>query len=401
MTRLGEHTRAVCGSVAPVVRQAPLALPVWRATTYAFDDADEFADVLAGARPGYSYARYANPTADAFAEAVAALEGVDVEGDVGGAACASGMAAISAVLFALTSAGGHVVAPREIYGGTYALLTGTLSRFGVETTFVDQTSLEAVRAALRPGRTRVVWAEALANPTMTVVDLPALAALASAAAARLVVDSTFASPVMCRPLEHGADLVVHSATKYLGGHSDATGGVVVGPRDDLAAVRATRIDLGGTLAPDEAFLLHRGLATLPLRVARQCETAARFAGAVAEHPRVVAVDHPALPDHRAHALARRLFDPGRYGAVVTLAPAGGRAAGMALAQGLRLIAQATSLGGVHTTASHVASTSHRQFSDEALHAAGIDPGAVRFSIGLEDLDDLVADVRAALDALPG
>jgi cystathionine beta-lyase/cystathionine gamma-synthase len=301
-----------------------------------------------------------------------------------------------------TQAGAHVVAPAAAYGGTYGLLSELLSRFGVQTDFVDMTDLAAVRAAIRP-ETRVVWAETLANPTMAVADLPALAEAAHEAGALLVVDSTFATPVVCRPLEHGADLVVHSATKYIGGHSDATGGVVVGRTGVMAPVRAVRIHTGGMLAPDEAFLLRRGLETLPLRVRRQCDTAALVAAAAARHPAVAKVDYPGLPGHPGRETARRLFDAGpegtRFGAVVTITPHGGAQAGMALADGLRLAKVATSLGGTHTLAGHIASTTHRQMDARALAAAGIDPGAVRFSIGLEDADDLIQDVDDALTAL--
>ena len=394
----GEHTRAVHPPERPPLQQRPLGLPVHRTAAFAFDSAQEYADLLSGAQTGYSYSRVDNPTCDAFAVAVAALEGAHLDEEVVGQPFASGMAAISTVLVALTRAGAHVVAPREVYGGTYALLTTVLDRFGVSTSFVDGTDPEAVRAAVRD-ETALVYAETLANPTMSVADLPALSAVAREAGVPLVVDSTFASPAVCRPLEHGADVVVHSATKYLGGHSDATGGVAVGRPDVMARVRHDRIDLGGAMAPDEAFLLHRGLATLPLRVERANRTALAVAAALDEHPRVVRVDHPGLPGHRDHALAGKLFDTGRYGAIVTVTPEGGREAGLAFCDALRLVSIATSLGGTHSKVSHVATTTHRQLSDEAMAAAGIAPSAVRISVGLEDADDLVADLVQALDAL--
>ena len=394
----GESTRAVHTPPMPAFPQAPMALPVHRSSTYAFETAQEYADVLAGTAPGYTYARVDSPTPDAFAAAVAALEGVGVDGEVVGQAFASGMAAISTVLMSLTGSGAHVVAPLEMYGGTYGLLRNVLSRFGVQTAFVDTSDGDAVRAAVRP-ETALVYAETLANPTMAVADLPSLAAVAHEAGVPLVVDSTFASAAMCRPLEHGADVVVQSATKYLGGHSDATGGVAVGGPELMARVRHARIDLGGALAPDEAFLLHRGLATLPLRVERQCGTALEVARALEAHPAVERVDHPGLASHRHHSLAVALFHPGRYGAVVTVTPRGGREAGMALCDRLRLVSVATSLGGTHSLVSHVASTTHRQLDDAALAAAGIAPSAVRISLGLEDADDVVADLLQSLDAL--
>jgi cystathionine beta-lyase/cystathionine gamma-synthase len=386
-------TRAVHGPPPRAVHQTPLTAPVYRTATFVFDSAQETADVFAGRVPGWSYSRTDNPTAQGFADAVAALE--DPTGVAVGQPFASGMAAISSTLVALCSAGSHVVAPREIYGGTWALLTRQLARFGVETTFVDATDLEAVRAALRP-ETAVLWGEVLSNPTMTVADLPRLAQLATEAGIPFAVDATFASPVVCRPLEHGVDLVVHSATKYLGGHGDVTGGVVVGAAALVDRIRSVRVDLGGALSPDDAALLTRGLATLPLRMVRQCESALMVATALLAHPRVSRVDHPGLPMHRDHALATALFTPGLYGAVVTITPHGGREAGMALIDRLQLIKRATSLGGAISKAVHVATTTHVSLDDAALKAGGIDPGAVRVSIGLEDAEDLVADLTQAL-----
>lgn len=396
----GEQTRAVHPPRPSVVTEQPLSPPVYRSAAFGFGSSEEYRDKLAGIVPGWTYSRVGNPTAQTFADAVAALEGVGVDDEVVGEAFASGMAAISTALMSVLAAGDHVVAPAAIYGGTYGLLTTVLARFGITTTFVDATDLEAVRAAITPA-TKVVYAETLANPTMTVADLPGHAAVAQAAGALLLVDSTFASPVVCRPLEHGADLVMHSATKYIGGHSDVTGGVVVGRPELVARVRHTRIDLGGSLSPDDAWLLHRGLATLPLRVERANRSALTVATALAAHPAVVRVDHPGLPGHRDHDLATTLFDAGRYGAVVTVTPRGGVAEGMAFVDALRLVTVATSLGGTHSVAGHIASTTHRQMSEQALAAAGIGPSAVRLSIGLEDPDDLVEDLLQALDTLSG
>jgi len=398
----GENTRAVHAPRPPAPAQPPLGLPTYRTAAFRFDTAEDYADVLGDRSSGYSYSRVDNPTADAFALGLASLEAHGVDRPVAAQAFASGMAAISTVLLTLCGAGKHVVAPAAVYGGTFGVLRHVLARFGVDATFVDGTDNDAVRAAIRP-ETAVVWAETIANPTTAVADLPAIAAICREAGVPFVVDSTFASPVVCRPLQWGANLVVHSATKYLGGHSDATGGAVVGDVDLVAHVRKARIDLGGGLAPDEAFLLHRGLATLPLRVARHCATARAVAEALAEHPRVARLDYPGLASHPQHALAGKLFDSGpegtRYGAIVTVTPEGDRDTGLALCNALRVAEVATSLGGVHTVVSHVASTTHRQLDDAALAAAGIGPASVRISIGLEDPDDLIRDLSAALDAL--
>jgi len=399
---LGENTRAVHLPPPPAVAQQPLGTPIYRTAAFAFGSSAEYAAVLGDTAPGYTYSRIDNPTVDAFAAAVAALEGARLPRETAAQAFASGMAAISTVFWTFAQAGAHVVASAAVYGGTWSFLRNVATRFGVSTDFVNITDLAQVRAAIRPG-TRIVYAETLANPTVAVADLAALAAIAHEAGALLVVDSTLAPPVVCRPLEHGADLVLHSATKYLGGHSDVTGGVVAGRTELIGPLRATRIDTGGSLAPDEAFLLRRGLETLPVRVRRQCATAAVFAGAMARHPMVAAVDYPGLPQHPGYELARRQFDAGpegtRFGAIVTITPHGGREAGMAFADRLRIAQVATSLGGTHTKVSHVASTTHRQLDDAALAAAGIGPGAVRFSIGLEDGEDLIADAQQALDGL--
>jgi cystathionine beta-lyase/cystathionine gamma-synthase len=382
--------------------QRPVGTPIHRTAAFAFGSAGEYSAVLGDQMPGYSYSRIDNPTVDAFARAVASLEGANLTRWPAAQGFASGMAAISGVFWTFLRAGAHVVCSSAIYGGTYSLLRTVLSRFGVETDFVDITDLDAVRAAMRP-TTRLVYAETIANPTTAIADLRKLAEIAHDRGTLLVVDSTLAPPVICRPLEHGADLVIHSATKYLGGHSDVTGGVVTGEVELISQIRAIRVDTGGALSPEDAFLLRRGIETLPVRVRRQCSTAAVFAATLARHPAVLRVDYPGLGTHSQHELARRLFDVGpegvRFGAVVTVTPFGGRPAGMAFADKLRLAAVATSLGGTHTVVSHVASTTHRQLDERALAAAGIDSGAVRFSIGLEDAEDLISDAYVALQSL--
>jgi cystathionine beta-lyase/cystathionine gamma-synthase len=400
--QLGENTRAVHLPPPPETTQRPLGTPVYRTAAWAFSSPQEYAAVLNDQIPGYSYSRIDNPTVDAFARAVAALEGANLSRWPAAQAFASGMAAISGVFLAFARAGAHVVAPAALYGGTYSLLRNVLTRFGVETDFVDITDLEAVRAAMRPA-TRIIYAETIANPTTAVADLRQLAEIAHDWGALFVVNSTLAPPVICRPLEHGADLVLHSATKYIGGHSDVTGGVVTGSLELIGQIRATRIDTGGSLSPDDAFQLRRGLETMPVRVRRQSATASVFAATLAKHPSVAYVDYPGLPTHRGHEQARRLFDAGpegvRFGAVVSVTPYGGREAGLAFAGALRLAVPASSLGGTHTVVSHVASASHRQLDDRALGAAGIDPGAVRVSIGLEDVEDLISDAFVALESL--
>ncbi len=377
----------------------PLGLPVVRSAAFAFDTAQDYSDVLGGRAPGYSYSRIDNPTASAFAEAVGALEAPGRD-DVSAEPFASGMAAISTTLLGHLRAGDHVIAPADCYGGSYSLLSHWLPRLGIETTLLDLTDRAAVRAAVTD-RTAMIYAETIANPTLTVPDLAELAGIAHRAGARFVVDSTFASPVVCRPLAHGADLVLHSATKYLGGHADATGGVAVGTPEHLGPVREARIDFGGSLAPDEAFLLHRGLATLDLRLRRQSATATVLAEKLSGHPAVTRVRYPGLSSHPQHRTATRLFEPGLFGSLVTIDVQGGRGAGMAFCDALRTVAVATSLGSVHSKVSHVASTTHRQLDDRALAAADIAAGQVRISVGVEDPEELLADLRQALDTVAG
>ncbi|HEY7485886.1 MAG TPA: aminotransferase class I/II-fold pyridoxal phosphate-dependent enzyme [Streptosporangiaceae bacterium] len=400
--RQGENTRAVHLPTAPLPRQTPIGAPVWRTAAFSFAGAQEHADLLTGRARGYSYSRVGNPTVDAFAAGVAALDSSGLPERAAGQAFSSGAAATTAVFLAFCGVGAHVLAPASVYGGTYDLLHGVLARFGIDADFVDMTDPAQVRDAVRPS-TRIVWAEPLSGPALTVPDLPVLAAIAREAESLFVVDATAASPVVCRPLEHGADLVVHSATKYIGGHSDATGGVIAGRPELIRRVRHVRIATGDTLAPDEAFLLRRGLETLPLRVRRQCDTASTFAAAIAKHPAVRHVDYPGLPEHPGHDLARELFDEGpegtRFGAVVTVTPLGGRAAGLAFTDALRLALVSGGAGGPHTQASHLASTTHRHLDDAELRAAGTDPAAVRFAIGLEDAEDLIRDASEALDTV--
>jgi cystathionine beta-lyase/cystathionine gamma-synthase len=400
--RLGENTRSVRLPTSAPPSQRPLATPIYRTAAFAFESSSEYAAVLNDATPGFSYSRIDNPTVEAFCAAVTALEGVNLSYQAASQAFASGMAAISTVFWAFTRAGSHVVAPSAIYGGSYSFLRNVATNFGVRTEFVDMTDPAGVRAALRPG-TAVVYAETLANPTVAVADLAAIGRIAHEAGAMFVVDSTLAPPVICRPLEHGADLVLHSATKYFGGHSDVTGGVVTGHPDLIKRLRDVRVDTGGSLSPDDSYLLRRGLETLPLRVRRQCSTAQLLAAGLLKHPAVRTVCYPGLTQHPGHEVARRQFDAGpegtRFGAIVTVAPIGGRDAGMLFADRLRIAQVATSLGGTQTKVSHVGSTTHRQMDDKALAAAGIDPGAVRFSVGLEDGEDLLADATSALDSL--
>jgi cystathionine beta-lyase/cystathionine gamma-synthase len=377
------------GAVPPPVEE-PIAPPIYQTATFAFDDAEAYASALRHPDAGFAYTRYHNPTTAALEAAVA-----DLEGGAVGLAFASGMAAISTVVLSL-AAGGRVVAQPTLYGGTYALFHKVLPDLGLTVDLVDPEDGPGLRAAL-DGGAAVLYAETIANPTMAVADLPALAAAARTAGATLVVDNTVASPALCRPLTFGAGVVVHSATKYLAGHNDVLAGVAVfaeaGMRD---RVWERHIDLGAAADPFAAWLVLRGLRTLPLRMERHCENARALAGMLQAHAGVERVYWPGRDEHATAARARAVLDgPGGF---LACDLAGGRAAGRRFVEALQVGRQAPSLGGPQTLASHPASTTHRQLDDAALAAAGIGQGLVRISAGLEDADDLVEDCEQALAA---
>ena len=390
----GFSTRAIrAASRAPRIDQQPTSVPIYQTATFASADADELGRVAADPRAGYAYSRISNPTTTALGDAYA-----DLAGGAAGLALASGMGAIHAALASLLRAGDRIVAPVALYGSTRAQLLRTFGGFGVRVDIVDTTDLDAVSAALAAAPTRVLYAETIANPTTYLADHAALADLAHRHGATYVVDNTFASPYVCRPLELGADLVVESATKFLGGHSDVIAGVVAGSEVLIADVARVQIDTGATLGPLEAFLVLRGILTLAVRAERHARTAAALAGWLEEQDGVRAVLYPGLASHPQHAVAIRQFRPGVAGGMLAFEVEGGRAAGRAVIDGLRLPELTASLGSVHTMVVHPPSTSQRQLSEAELAEAGITPGLLRVSVGLEDLEDLQADFSVALAA---
>jgi cystathionine beta-lyase/cystathionine gamma-synthase len=377
------------------VDQVPTSVPIYQTATFSSADADELGQVLGDPRGGYAYSRISNPTTAALGDAFA-----EIARGESGLALATGMAAIHATLASLLNSGDRIVAPVALYGSTRALLLNTFGGFGVQTEFVDTTDLDAVGAALAAAPTRVLYTETIANPTTFLADHAALADLAHRHGARYVVDNTFASPYVCRPLELGADLVVESATKFLGGHSDLLAGVVAGPRELIAKVERVQIDTGGSLGPLEAFLVLRGIMTLAVRAERQARTAAALGGWLERQEAVRSVLYPGLPSHPQHAVAARQFRPGVAGGMLAFELEGGRVAGRAVIDALEIPELTASLGSVHTMVVHPPSTSHRQSSEAELLQAGITPGLLRVSIGLEDVEDLQDDFEAALGAIP-
>ena len=388
----GFATRAIhAAHRLPVVEQEPTSVPIYQSVTFTSADAEELGAVATRQVPGYAYGRLDNPTVVAFASAVAELEGAEA-----GFAFASGMGAIHAALGTLVSTGDRVVATRASYGTTRALLDGAFSRFGVTSEFVDITDLGAVEAALAARPTRILYAETIANPTIVIADHTALAELAHRYGASYVVDNTFASPYLCRPVELGADLVVESATKYLAGHSDVMAGVVSGSTALIHRVRDFQVDTGASLDPHAAFLAMRGLSTLALRMERHSATAAALGAWLERQAGIRRVWHASLASHPQHDVARRQLALG--GGMLAFELAGGRAAGGAFIDRLEIPARTASLGSVFSIVTHPPSTTHRQLDDAALAAAGITAGLLRCSVGLEDLDDLIVDFERALEA---
>jgi methionine-gamma-lyase len=387
--RRGFATRAIHVAL-PAVEQDTPSVPIFQTSTFRFATSEDYAETIAFRRPGYTYTRgYGNPTVATLERTMADLEGTEAA-----FAFASGMAAIHAVITTLAASGDRVVASAELYGGAYALFTRVLPRYGIAVTLVDPHDLDAVAAAL-PGAAGF-YVETIANPNVTVADLEALGRLCVEAGVPGVVDNTFASPYLCTPAAFGFDVVLHSATKYLGGHHDLIGGIACAGHERVRELRETAIDTGGTLGPFDAWLILRGLLTLELRMRRHSASALALARHVGGHPKVERVHYPGLPSHPQHHVAERLLPKGS-GGMLAIEVAGGVDGGMCFCDALEVAWVATSLGGTHTLVGHAASTTHRQMDPEARRAAGIADGLVRVSVGLEDLDDLIEDVDRALE----
>jgi cystathionine beta-lyase/cystathionine gamma-synthase len=388
----GFGTRAIKAATrAPRVEQGPAAVPIYQSATFHAADVDDYARLIGFEKPGYTYARIENPTADAMAGAFGELHAGEA-----GFAFGSGMAAIHAALLSLLSAGDRIVCTRAVYGSTRALLEHVFARLGVNVVFVDPTDLDAVAHALAQSPTRVLYAETISNPTIVVADLERLAELGHAHGAAVVVDNTFASPYLCQPLDLGADLVVESATKWLSGHSDVIAGAVAGSAERIEAIRAVAIDTGGIVAPFSAFLVLRGMQTLHVRMDRHSQTAQALAELLEATPSVQRVTYPGLPSHPQAAVVERQL---RVGGGMLAMELDGRDAAAAFIDALQIPPVTATLGGVVTYAVHPPTATHRQLDATGLREAGIPAGLVRLSVGLEDAVDLAADIEAALAAV--
>jgi len=411
----GQHPDPLTGS---------RAVPIHQTTSFCFDDADHAAALFNLERAGHIYTRISNPTTAVLEERLAALEG-----GVGAVCTASGMAALHLAITTILGAGDHIVASASLYGGTINLLAHTLPRFGIATTFVKPRDLDGLRAAIRPN-TRLVIGETIGNPGLEVLDIPAVAAIAHDAKIPLLIDNTFASPYLCRPIELGADIVMNSVTKWIGGHGIAIGGVIVdggrfdweasgkfptltepyagyhgmvfteqfGPAAYIMRARTEGLrDFGACLSPTNAFYLLQGVETLSLRMQRHIENTAAVLAFLQKSEAVAWVIHPTLPGHPDHELAKTLLPRGA-GSIVSFGVKGGRAAGRKFIEALRLASHLANVGDAKTLVIHPASTTHQQMDAEQLIAAGVGEDMVRLSVGIEAADDLIADLAQGLRA---
>jgi len=366
-----------------------LATPIYQTSTFVFSSVEEGARRFAGEEPGYVYSRLGNPTVQVLEEKVAALEKAEE-----GLAFASGMAAVSSILMALVKTGDHILGTKGLYGCTYGLLNLMKDRFQVDYTLCDMTNEDAIRENLLPS-TKVIYVETPINPTMKLVDLQLVAKVAKEVGAYVVVDNTFMSPYLQRPIEHGCDIVIHSATKYIGGHGDVIAGIAVGPKPILDVIRmTTQKDMGGILAPFDAYLLIRGLKTLGVRMERHSENGERVAEFLQQHPKVAAVYYPGLPQFPQHDLARKQMDG--FGGILSFECIGGLEAGIRLMNHVQLCKRAVSLGDVDSLIQHPASMTHSVIPAEERAKMGITDGLIRLSVGIEDVEDILDDLDMAL-----
>ncbi|MFF3439670.1 trans-sulfuration enzyme family protein [Streptosporangium sp. NPDC002721] len=389
MTDFRPETRTVHLPQPPLNGSHPITVPLYQTSGFVFDDPAVFADGMGRPDGAFVYGRLSNPTVRSLEEAVAGLEG-----GVGAVATGSGMGAINSVLFGLLEPGDHLIAQKPLYGGTASTINDLAARFGISVSYVPEDDPAALRAAVRP-ETKLVYLETIANPVTQVADLPGMCAAAREAGLVSVVDNTFASPILCRPIEHGADIVVHSTTKYLSGHTDVLGGIAVFASEELyRKVWSFSTKLGATADPFAAWLTLRGIQTLPLRMERHCSNTRELATRLDAHPAVSVVHWPGLPSHPSYDLAAKLLPD--FGGVFSFDLAGGREAGERFMSSVKLALLAPSLGGVETLILHPATTSHRSLTAEELARHGIGEGTVRVAVGIEHVEDLWADFEQAL-----
>lgn len=419
----GFETLALHGGQEPDPTTNARAVPIYQTTSYTFDSADHAADLFGLREPGNIYTRIMNPTTDVFEKRVAALEG-----GVGALAFSSGSAAVTFSILNIAGAGDHIVSANSLYGGTYNLFVHTLPRFGLGIDLVDPIDPEDFRRAIKP-TTRLLYAETVGNPKLDTLDIEAVAAIAHEAGIPLIVDNTMATPYLIRPVDHGADVVVHSATKFIGGHGTSIGGVVVdagrfdwaqndkfpglvepdasyhglkfhealGPVSYVTKLRVSLLrDIGAALSPFNAFLFLQGLETLPLRMERHSVNALGVAGFLQDHPKVTWVSYPGLECHTTHGLACTYHYRGLFGAMIGFGIAGGREAGRRFVESTQLLSHVANIGDAKSLCIHPATTTHSQLTADEQLASGVTDDFVRLSIGIETLEDIIADIDQAL-----
>lgn len=419
-------TLAIHAGYSPDPTTKAVAVPIYQTTSYAFDDTQHGADLFDLKVKGNIYTRIMNPTSDVLEQRVAALEG-----GIAALALASGQAAITYAIMTIAEAGDNIVATSALYGGTYNLFAHTLPQYGIEVRFVDAAD-PAAAAAKIDARTKAVFCESIGNPLGNVVDFAAFAKVAHEGGVPLIVDNTVPSPYLTRPIEHGADIVVHSLTKYMGGHGTSIGGIIVdggrfpwaehkvrfrrlnepevsyhgviytealGPAAYIGRARTVPLrNMGAAISPFNSFLIMQGLETLALRMDRHCENATAVARHLQSHPKVEWVNYAGLPDHPSHGLVQRYFG-GKASGLLTFGVKGGRNAGARFQDALKLITRLVNIGDAKSLACHPASTTHRQLSPDELKRAGVSEDMVRLSIGIEHIDDIVEDLDQALQAV--
>ncbi len=419
------ETIAVHGGYQPDPTTKAVAVPIYQTTSYAFDDTQHGADLFDLKVKGNIYTRIMNPTTDVLEQRVAAMEG-----GVGALGLASGMSAITNSILTIDQAGDNIIATSQLYGGTYNLFAHTLPRLGIKVHFCDAGDTDGMAARI-DDHTRAVFCESIGNPAGNVVDFGAIADMAHAHGVPLIVDNTVPTPYLCRPFEHGADVVVHALTKYMGGHGTSIGGVVVDSgrfpwaehRERFAMLNEPDVsyhgvvytealgeaayigrcrvvplrNMGGALSPFNSFLILQGIETLPVRMDRHCENAVKVAAYLQQHPRVAWVNYAGLPDHPDHGLVDKYMG-GRAASIMCFGIKGGREAGARFIDALQLVVRLVNIGDAKSLACHPATTTHRQLSPEELAAAGVSEDLVRLSIGIEHVDDILADIEQALAA---
>ena len=378
----GQHPDKMTGAIAP---------PIYQTSTFAFRDADHGARVFSGEEEGYIYTRLGNPTIDLLASKIALLESTEA-----GMIFSSGLSAIFNVVATTAKTGEHIVSDNTIYGGTFALFKNVLPRFGIETTFIDASNISEVTAALREN-TKLIFIETPANPTLKIIDIAQCAKIALDKNIPLCVDNTFATPYLQRPIEQGADIALHSLTKYFGGHGDIIGGAVAGKKEFIKELWEIGKEIGSSNSPFNAWLVLRGLKTLAVRMEKHCDNAMEIAEYLSKHNKVEKVYYPGLPTHPGHDLAKKQMS--KFGGMIGFDVKGGKEAGKIVVDSVKLCIIAVSLGDVDTLIEHPASMTHSTYSDEELLKCGIKSGYIRISVGLENAADLIADLEQALSKI--